>query len=320
MSEFQLGLLGIGIAVVIAVIVFNKWQEIRYRRQSEMSFQSDRADVLVDPAIATENSAYEQHLARDGDAIFAERPASGPVSSFEKDLQVSPAQEEKSSISAAIHLIAEISGANDLSIRDLDMAALPDRIASRIFIEGLLEGVWVSPMENMRYPRLNVALQLVSRQGPVSMPDLEVFAAWVNEVAARSGATVADMDLDAAHRSAIALEKFCEGVDIQIAVHVVSGSTVFPGTRIRAIAESAALVLESDGKFRRRDDDGRELFRLSNEAGEPFLAEKMRELSTPSVILEYDVARSPGGNHAFAKFRQFSEHLASGLEIGRAHV
>ena len=87
----------------------------------------------------------------------------------------------------------------------------------------------------------------------------------------------------------------------------------FPGTRIRAIAESAGLVLESDGKFRRRDDDGRELFRLSNEAGEPFLAEKMRELSTPSVILEYDVARSPGGNHAFAKFRQFSEHLASGL-------
>ena len=47
------------------------------------------------------------------------------------------------------------------------------------------------------------------------------------------GTTVADMDLDAAHRSAIALEKFCEGVDIQIAVHVVSGSTVFPGTRIR---------------------------------------------------------------------------------------
>ena len=39
----------------------------------------------------------------------------------------------------------------------------------------------------------------------------------------------------------------------------------------------------------------------------------MREFETSSLILEFDVARCPGGNHSFSRFRQFAEHLATGL-------
>ena len=171
----------------------------------------------------------------------------------------------------------------------------------------------MAPLENTRYRCINVGLQLVNRQGPVSLQDLESFAAWIRAVAERSGARAAPLDLEAARDQARMLDQFCGEVDIQIAIHIIAANAPFSGTRIRAIAEAAGLVMEADGKFRRRDEDGRELFSLANEGETVFQADIMRELATAALILEFDVARASGGNHSFARFRQFAEHLASGL-------
>jgi len=45
-SDLQLGLLGIGVIVVVAVIAYNKWQEIKLRRRAEAAFASGHRDVL----------------------------------------------------------------------------------------------------------------------------------------------------------------------------------------------------------------------------------------------------------------------------------
>lgn len=47
MNELQLYLLAIGVAVIIAVLGFNRWQEYRYRRQAEQRFSSGHDDVLL---------------------------------------------------------------------------------------------------------------------------------------------------------------------------------------------------------------------------------------------------------------------------------
>lgn len=47
MNELQMYLLAIGVAVIFAVVGFNRWQEYRYRRQAERSFSSGHDDVLL---------------------------------------------------------------------------------------------------------------------------------------------------------------------------------------------------------------------------------------------------------------------------------
>lgn len=47
MNELQISLLVIGAIVIFAVLAFNRWQERKYRRQSEQNFPSPHDDVLL---------------------------------------------------------------------------------------------------------------------------------------------------------------------------------------------------------------------------------------------------------------------------------
>lgn len=308
MSEFQLGLLGIGVVVVLAVIAFNKWQEVRYRRQSEAALNPKSADVLMEPDMAGSLPAGEDDLPR-------EPTLTEPAGEVRPATPVPPparARPAPTFSTTAIDLVVGLESESGLALQDFNAGSLDEGVTRRIGLETLVEGKWEALREDARYPAVKVHLQLVNRKGPVSEQDLQQFAGWIGELASRTGATHAPLDLAAARQNAIALDGFCGEVDILIAVHVIAAANPFPRTRIRALSEAAGLVIEN-GIFRKRDDEGRELFRLANEGGALFQADTMRELATPSVVLEFDVARSPGGNHAFMKFRQFAEHLASGL-------
>src|SRR5512139_3713841 len=49
MSDLQIGLLVVGVAVVAAVLVFNWIQERRFRKQADAAFQAPVADALMQP-------------------------------------------------------------------------------------------------------------------------------------------------------------------------------------------------------------------------------------------------------------------------------
>ena len=48
-SELQIALIGAGIAAVVLVVGYNKWQERRHRREAERAFKSEHRDVLLEP-------------------------------------------------------------------------------------------------------------------------------------------------------------------------------------------------------------------------------------------------------------------------------
>ena len=313
MSEFQSGLLGIGIVVVLIVLAFNKWQEHRYRSQSEASLKPQAVDALLTPSSAASYSAVETEIPREQDAVNAEvSELTDPGTSAALSRGIQNQSASKLALTP-IDLVVSIDSDYGLTLSDLHSGMQADGLARRVATRTLIDGNWENLREEGRYRQVNLSLQLVNRQGAVSAQDLEQFAAWVGEVAGRCGATHAPFDLATARQTAIRLDEFCGEVDILIAVHVVAGNSPFPGTRIRAIAEAAGLAIEVDGVFRKRDEEGREIFRLANEGESLFRTELMRELVTNSVILEFDVARSPGGIHSFGKFRQFAAHLASGM-------
>ena len=48
MSELQLSLLLLGALGIVIVLLFNRWQERKYRKQAEKMFSGGRQDVLFD--------------------------------------------------------------------------------------------------------------------------------------------------------------------------------------------------------------------------------------------------------------------------------
>jgi FtsZ-interacting cell division protein ZipA len=300
MSDLQLALIVIGVALVAAVFAFNKWQEARFRRQAEAGLKSRHPDVLLRPPAGAPAARVEP--------TFCDDTASRP------GREATP-EHAPGSISEAIDYVVMLESPEPVAGRALEDAALAllGQFRKPVKLEGYGPAGWETLDRAGRYQRTRIGMQLVDRRGSTDEQDLAAFGAAVEEAAAAAGAHATPASAEEALRTAARLDRLCDQVDIQIALHVVSRSDAFAGTRIRALAEAAGLALEDDGRFRRRDAEGHEVFSLGNGEAAQFSAESMKTLSTGAVLLELDVPRAAGGLQALAAFRGFAEQFAAGL-------
>jgi len=164
--------------------------------------------------------------------------------------------------------------------------------------------------------RLRVGLQLVNRLGPVSDGDLAIFTGAMQTLADELMA-VADMPSSRVLDQAAEIDRFCAAVDLEIGLNLVSRNLPFPGTKIRALAEAAGMVLGLDGMFTRYDDDGRAQFSLQNYESAAFSAETLRTMTTHGVTFLLDVPRVDHGERVFLQMveqaRRFGETLQGSL-------
>ncbi|NWG75878.1 MAG: cell division protein ZipA C-terminal FtsZ-binding domain-containing protein [Rubrivivax sp.] len=61
MSELQIGLLAIGVVVVVAVFLFNQFQERRFRKQADKAFQPPVADPLASAGLQSGVAPRDRH-------------------------------------------------------------------------------------------------------------------------------------------------------------------------------------------------------------------------------------------------------------------
>lgn len=163
------------------------------------------------------------------------------------------------------------------------------------------------------YRHIRVGLQLVDRKGPVRDSDLSIFHLAMQDLATELMG-FAELPLrDPALQLAAQLDEFCAGVDIQIGVNVISQGQVFPGTKLRALAESAGMVIDGEGGFSRRDDDGRLLFVLTNQEANGFSAESMRTMTTHGVTFLLDVPRVANGDRVLTQMVELARRFADAL-------
>jgi len=304
MSELQLGLLGIGVLVVIGVLVFNKLQEARIKRQSEEAFGSRHDDVLLG-----------------GKAEAGRRPA-GSTERIEPTLSDAPGETAAGSgmLDPGIDFIATLEAQGPVSGEAVSTAIVesPAKPAKAVSWEGYNRQTasWEPLAAAGEYPLLRAGLQLVDRKGAASRQDLSDFSALIQGVAEAVGASCTLPEPDVALERAQKLDALCADVDVQIGLNLVARGTAFPGTRIRAYAEAQGLALEGDGRFCRRDETGLELYSLSNTETPAFSAEGVKTLATKGLTLLFDVARAPGGIAAFDRFVEFARTLAETLSAG----
>ncbi|RIX41500.1 MAG: cell division protein FtsZ [Rhodocyclales bacterium GT-UBC] len=161
--------------------------------------------------------------------------------------------------------------------------------------------------------RLRVGLQLVNRMGPVSEGDLTIFTNAMRTLADELMA-VADMPSSRVLDQAAEIDRFCAAVDLEIGINLVSRGAAFSGTKIRALAEAAGMVLGIDGLFTRYDEEGRAQFSLQNYESTAFSAETVRTLTTHGLTFLLDVPRVDHGERVFMQMSELAKRFADTLQ------
>ncbi|MDX9945519.1 MAG: cell division protein ZipA C-terminal FtsZ-binding domain-containing protein, partial [Azonexus sp.] len=125
---------------------------------------------------------------------------------------------------------------------------------------------------------------------------------------------VADMPPTRVLDQAAEVDRFCAAVDLEIGLNLVSRGLPFPGTKIRALAEAAGMVLGLEGYYTRYDDQGRAQYTLQNYENTPFSADNLRGLSTHGLTFVLDVPRVEQGERVFTLMLDQTRHFAETLQ------
>lgn len=312
MSELQIGLIGAGTAAVAAIVVYNRLQERKHRRQVEKALHAEHEDVLLQPRAEPLERRVEP-----GDGDRKEAEARRPVAEVpaKRGMPELPAL-----IDAAVDCVIRIECIEPLPSARLWSAQVEQLMGLskpvRWFGLDDLNNHWIalSPGQEGAHHWYCVSMQMVDRHGPISESDLLRFADGVQRVAEAFMAIPATLPArQESLESAAQLDRFCAEVDIQIGVNVVAAGEPFAGTKIRGLAEAQGLRLEGDGGFHLRDEDGRLLFSLANLESPPFTLDNLRSLRTHALTLTLDVPRVANGGQAFDRMMLFAQQLASTL-------
>ncbi|MDR1889410.1 MAG: cell division protein ZipA C-terminal FtsZ-binding domain-containing protein [Zoogloeaceae bacterium] len=337
MNELQIGILILVVVVVLAVLAYNKWEEHKHRKTAERMFNTNDADKDADVLLrrpvrtagagGTGNAGSERRepglnpepvaeSAKDAGTHFAGGGTPDEAACQPPPNDAAPLDELWAGIDAIATLdLVEAASAGEILTSWLEA---PPRLQKLMRWVGLNEnqGEWetLSLAREGRYRRLKAGLQLTDRQGPVGAGEFSRFAEIVRQVAKEHMAVATLPDRGQALEQAQQLEHFCYDADIQIGVNLVSRSTVFPGTKIRALAESAGMTLNADGMYIRRDDDAAILFYLQNASGEAFTAENLKTMGASGLVFLLDVPVTPRGQYVFKQMINLAKRFADTLD------
>lgn len=321
MSDLQIGLAMLGVVIVAGVLAFNWWQERQFRQRGEQTF-AGHDDVLL------------------GEGGPSASPAPPPVSRTQRDfddsrieprmeprLEPEAGMQEQGSLPKAIGMdvpreeidyVAELRAEEFISPESLGgvLQELPT-LTRRLRLGGLHHPSmsWETLKPNGRYTSVRVALQLVDRSGAVNEQQLRSFAEAVRHLAATVAAAVEIPDVAPALEHAAALDEFCADVDVLVGINVIANNgQVFHGTKIRALAEASGLQLQASGVFQFHDEQGYALFSVDNQQAEPFVADRIRSITTPGITFLLDVPRVANGPRVFDKMVAMSRNFADSLD------
>lgn len=312
-SDFQWALGGVAAAIIAVVIVYNRWQESKYKRRAERAFSADHPDVLIDgPAAATTSGAapaisrerveprFEVMPDDDADELT---PIGGlsahGISTLARQLPV---------LHAEIDSIALVLADTPIESKQYELVVEQSkRLGTGVRWEGLAGGLWqpitLPALEAFR--ELRAGIQLADRRGAIDTMALTAFNDMVAQFAAKIGAVSQREDVDVAMARAQRVDTFCADTDIEIAVNVIGKSGVtFAVTKVRGLAESSGMSALESGEYVVRDEHGNVLVTLRNiEPGEPAGIKRAGGVSgyLTGLTFALDVPRTADADRVFER-------------------
>lgn len=343
MSDLQIGLLVIGVAVVAGVLAFNWLQERRFRRQADAAFQAPMDDALMQRSDTLREAAERIEPALGEpvfDVAFADAVSETelhqdplPAPRVEAAPMPSPAPAPKTPPNVAPRPAGPVIAPYDELI-EYRIRLVGDNMPASVFSEtfnyartlgktvrwlGLpvdaAEWEDILPWRDAHYQQVVITMQLSDRNGAVQEEQLTALCELLQKMAQANGLRIACDDVVDALERAQAVDRFCVDVDVLIGLNVVArGEGAVNLTRIVHEAESSGMVLGVDGAYQLLDSRGESLYVLCNHDAEPFSAEVVEGQATQGVTLQFDVPRVPDGLKVFDGMVAFGRKIAN--EIG----
>ncbi len=336
-SDFQLALGGAVAALVVGVLVYNRWQESKYKRRAERAFATDHSDVLLDsasakPAVAAaepklrpiESAAVdrvEPVMGTRGAAAMAAVPDDDDIPPPEAVAHLHPGDAKTypaPQLSAEIDSLALILADTDVRHEQYQAAVAHSKTMGKgVRWEGLVGGLWqsVTPDTKEGFRELRAGMQLANRGGAADANMLGAFDELIAKFAASVGAVSQREGVATAVKRAAAVDAFCADTDVEIAVNVIGQSGVtFAVTKVRGLAESKGMLAIDTGEYVMRDEHGHTLFTLRNfdPAEPPGIKRASAYLSGLTFAL--DVPRTLNGSRVFPQMLSMADHFAHILQ------
>lgn len=329
-NELQYGLIGLGTLLVLAIVIYNVWQERKARKHAEQVFRSTHRDVLLDeqsepvvppapggrmePSLPGRGADVETEEGDAGESatVSPGMPVAAPVAARSGEPGL-PWELQAIDCGVVIEAPAGVSAAALFNGQQALLANLSKPLRWYGWDESGNRWVHIDARTTGSLNRACAALQLVDARGAITEAELERFYDQLQRMCDQFLAVPRlPARAEVMARSA-EIDRFCQEVDIQIAVNVIAKDAPFAGTKIRGLAEAAGMVLRADGCFHAQDDAQLSLFTLSNLEAALFSAEQLRQLTTHGVTLAMDLPRAPKPHSTFARMIDFAMHLADSL-------
>ena len=352
MTSLHYILIGIGVALVVLLAIYNHFQERRFRKQADRIFSQRRDDVplgaslgetpfaesmpdtRIEPTfkLVDEVENATSSLPTDPDEVAQVQP---DASAWDRPGQadagldlsqrrtlpdaadVSPTVAPESPLDVEIEYVARLRYTHPTPIGYAPLLESLSRISKPIRVVGRREdGAWesVDGQHARTYDTVELALLLADRNGPVTAVQLDSFCNRLYEFVAQYGGAASCPDKAAALDRANELDAFCAGVDMLIGLNVVTtDSQGFPAKDVRRLAESAGLVLGKDGRYSLNDSSGHRMFVLATNQDEPAVAASAAAKTNHSLSLLFDVPRVAREVRVFDRMTEFGQSLADAL-------
>ena len=318
MSDLQIALAVFGVVVIGGVYAYNLWQERKLRQRLERAFEGQRDDVLLSKPAAMPVSSSVADAAPRIEPRLGEG-ASPAGAATVKHAAASSLPVTDDGADSLIEFAADIE--SDGPVAESALHELQSQIATfgkpaRVLGWDDASGAWLSLGREAHgvFNRLQVAIQLANRSGPVHAPQLNGFCDAVHSWAERHAVTAEIPDVAAGLKAAQELDALCGDMDVAIGLNVVAQpGDAFSGDHVAAAATDAGFSLESNGVFQWRDAEGKTLFTMENQDTEPFVADRLEAMQTSGLTLLLDVPKVVDAGAALAEMARVGGLLAHAL-------
>ncbi len=317
MSDLQIALAVLGVVVIGGVYAYNLWQERKLRQRLERAFEGQRDDVLLSKPAAAPAASVADAAPRIEPRLGEGASPAGAATVKHATASLLPVTADGADTLIEFAAGIEASGpVSESALHELQSQIATFGKPARVLGWDESSGAWQSLGREAHggFSRLQVAIQLANRSGPVHAPQLNGFCDAVHSWAERHGASAEISDVAAGLKAAQELDALCGDMDVAIGLNVVAQpGDAFSGDQVAAAATDAGFSLESNGVFHWRDAEGKTLFTMENHETEPFAADRLEAMQTSGLTLLLDVPKVADAGAALDEMARVGGMLANAL-------
>jgi len=298
MTDLQASLIVIGIALIIAVIAYNKWQEQKERKNVEKAFSTPPDDVLMGGGGDTPD---DEQVKRE--PVFQYAPAAA-----EPDAETAPGlQPEAYAVPSEAELPpAEEYVPHDLPIDDVIDCAIPilpdaplrgEKILSLIpglrhiagkpvhYLGERANGAWELVAQGGAYSTVVASVQLANRAGMLNELEYSELISRLRQIADELGAELEVPDMQDVIARSRALHEFIVEYDAKLSINLQASKAPWAMDTLLMALERQGFERRPDGRLVMPDGDNGVLFSLSTNVtpASPTTSHLTLLLDVPSV-------------------------------------